>query len=268
MGFTKQVSLESLVELAHDSGLFLVDDLGSGALVDLSNWGLPKEPTVQESIIADSDVVCFSGDKLIGGPQCGIIVGKKKLIDRLKRNQLTRALRCDKMTYAVLEATLRLFLNPETITETHSVLRMLTQSQDDIKKQCRILARRLRKIVGNRGKVEVAEDTSEAGSGTLAAQSLPTFTVAIWVLGISAEELAKKMRHSSPPIIGRVRDNKFMLDGRTLLREEFSLIQDAVKKIIGWEVEKKPTPVEKHDNEEEHMNTEFSDWEDENINET
>ncbi|OVE78586.1 L-seryl-tRNA(Sec) selenium transferase [bacterium I07] len=245
LGFTKQVPIEELVGQCRASNLLFVDDLGSGALVDLSRWGLPREQTVQESVQAGSDVICFSGDKLIGGPQCGIIVGKKKHIDRLKRNQLTRALRSDKMTYAVLEETLRLFLDEDKLTQSHTVLKMLTEPPAAIKKRCQLLARKMRRILGARGKVEVIQDVSEAGSGSLAAEKLPTYALSLWILGASAEDLSAQLRRSSPPILGRIKDNHFLLDGRTLLKEEFQWVEDAVKKIIGWEPEMKASGSKK-----------------------
>jgi L-seryl-tRNA(Ser) seleniumtransferase len=227
------VPLEELVDLAHAHGILLVDDVGSGALVDLGRWGLPKEPTVQESVKAGADIVCFSGDKLLGGPQCGVILGKKNVVDRIKKNQLTRALRCDKMTFAVMEATLRLFLDEETLLENHPVLRMLTESAADIKKRCQSLKRKLRPLLNGRGLMEVVEETSEVGSGSLAAKSLTTWALSIQILDLPAEELAKKLRLSNPPVFGRIKEDVFLLDCRTILREEFNWIYDAFIHIVG-----------------------------------
>jgi len=232
VGFSKIVPLEGLVSLAHEARLPIVDDLGSGALVDLSRWGLPKEPTVQESIRAGSDVVCFSGDKLLGGPQCGVIVGKKEYIDRIKKNQLTRALRSCKMTFAVLEATLRLYLDEETLCQHHPVLKMLTDPVKEIKKRCYSLKRRLKDSIGDHGEMAVVEDRSEVGSGSLAAETLPTWSLVIQIQGLSAEELAKRLRLSNPPVFGRVKDDGYRLDCRTIPRDEFGFIVDAMKRLL------------------------------------
>ncbi len=238
-GFTKKVPLEELQELAHEHGIPVVDDLGSGAFVDLSKWGLAREPMVQDSVKDGADVICFSGDKLLGGPQCGIIVGKLLFIDRLKKNQLTRALRCDKMTYSVLEATLRMFLDENTLLKQHPVLKMMTEPASEVKKRCISLMRRMRTEIGERIQVKVLPDTSEAGSGSLAAEVLPTFVIALHVLGMSADLLAQKMRLSDPPVLGRIKENRYLLDCRTIDRDEFSKIMDALKKILGVQSEEK-----------------------------
>jgi L-seryl-tRNA(Ser) seleniumtransferase len=232
IGFTSQVSISELAELAHAHNLPMVDDIGSGALVDLSRWGLPREPLVRDSITAGADLVCFSGDKLLGGPQCGIIIGKRQYINKIKANHLTRALRCDKMTFTVLEATLRLFLDEEKLPAEHPVLRMLTMSQDEIRKRCRRLKRLLDREIQDRGVVSIEPDSSEAGSGSLAATSLPTWVTVIAIKNTSAEELAKKLRCARIPVFGRIKDDKFLLDCRTINDDELSHITRAFSKIV------------------------------------
>ncbi len=232
IGFTKQVSIAELADLAHKHGLLAVDDLGSGALVDLSRWGVPKEPMAQESIKSGADVVCFSGDKLLGGPQCGIIVGKREPVEQMKKNQLVRALRCDKMTFAVLEATLRLFLDEERLLLDHPVLRMLTEPLDAVKKRAAALARGLRRIDHSHLTAEIIQDMSEAGSGSLAGYKLPTWGIALHVEGKSAAELAACLRLGEPPVLGRIQEEVFLLDCRTIRKDEFSLIRIAVENLI------------------------------------
>ena len=232
VGFVKQVPIGELAGLAHAKGVWAVDDLGSGALVDLSLWGLPKEPTVQDSVGAGADAVCFSGDKLIGGPQCGVVVGKKTVIDRMKKNPLMRALRCDKMTYAVLAATLRLFLDPKQLPSSHPVLRMLTEPPESVRKRCRSLRRRLDAVLGSAGSTEVLPGASEAGSGSLAAIDLPTWVVSVSVHGFSAEELARRFRLSVPAVFGRVHEGRFLIDCRTILPDEMMYIQSALQGIV------------------------------------
>jgi L-seryl-tRNA(Ser) seleniumtransferase len=204
--------------------LLIFDDLGSGALIDFSAYGLPKEPTVQESLKAGADVVCFSGDKLIGGPQCGIIRGRKEIIDRVKKNQLSRALRCDKMTYAVLEATVRLFLDEKELLKSHPVIRMMIESSYDVKKRCMTLKRKMKVSLGEKAKLKLVDEFSEVGSGSMSTQTLPTWAVAIKIKDMAPDTLAAQLRLSNPPVFGRVKDDQFLLDCRTIADDELQLI--------------------------------------------
>ncbi|MBN1980971.1 MAG: L-seryl-tRNA(Sec) selenium transferase [Chitinivibrionales bacterium] len=231
IGFTKKVELEELAKLAHNHEIPLFHDLGSGALVDFRQWGLPYEPTVQDSIKAGSDIVCFSGDKLLGGPQCGIILGKKAIIDRIKKNQLTRALRCDKLTYAVLEATIRDFLDEKRLLKNNPVIRMLTEPLAEIKKRCMGLKRKIRVAVGESVKLRIIPEFSEVGSGSMSSEKLPTWALSIRLNNLSVEELAARLRLSNPPIIGRVKDDRFLLDCRTIRADEIHFVVDAVATI-------------------------------------
>ncbi len=229
-GFTKEVPLVDLVALGRKHGLLVIDDLGSGALIDLSRFGLPKEPLVQESVQAGADVVCFSGDKLIGGPQCGIIVGRSPLIEKIKKDPLTRALRCDKLTNAALEATLRLFLRDEAdLIRGHSVLQLLLRTPAEIKRHAGRLARKLRTEFGERFSVEVRQAVSEIGGGSLSTEELPSFVVAVTPRAGRVEDLARRLRQAAIPVFGRVADNALLLDFRTLLPGEDRLIIQAFR---------------------------------------
>ena len=232
IGFTKAVTIAELAELAHEHGILAVDDLGSGALVDLSRWGLPKEPMVQDSIAAGADAVCFSGDKLIGGPQCGLIVGKKVVIDRMKKNPLTRALRCGKLTFSVLEATLRLFLDEKRLLAENPSMRMLTEPLEEIKKRCQRLRRRLLALESERLIIDLVPDRSEVGSGSLAAVQLDTWAVGITLKGMAPDLLARKLRLGDPIVFGRIKDGRYLLDGRTLREDEYNLIRSALGRVL------------------------------------
>jgi len=232
IGFTSEVPIGELATLAHERNLVAVDDVGSGAIVDLSRWHLPKEPVVRESVAAGADLVCFSGDKLIGGPQCGIVVGKKDLIDRLKRNQLTRALRCDKMTYAVLAATLRLFLDEDTLLARHRVLRMLTMPEGEIEARARQLSGKLEPMLTAHGTLAVERDTSEAGSGSLAGFALRTWVVRVIIHGVTAETVGRRLRQEEVPVIARISDDAITLDCRTISDGEIPCIVKAVASIL------------------------------------
>lgn len=232
IGFTKQIQIDELTQLAHEKNILAFDDIGSGALIDLSKYGLPKEPLVQDSIKAGADVVCFSGDKLLGGPQCGIIAGKKEIIARIKNNQLMRALRCDKMTFVILEATLRLFLDEKKLLAEHPVMRMLTMDEEEIVKRCKRLKKNISPIVGDKGTITIEKDESEIGSGSLAGCTLPTNVVAIQLNSINIEEFAKELRLLPIPVIGRIKENKFIIDCRTVLDEEIDFITAAVQKLL------------------------------------
>jgi L-seryl-tRNA(Ser) seleniumtransferase len=231
VGFTKDVPLEELVMLGRRYNLPVIDDLGSGALIDLSKFNLPREPLVQDSIKTGADIVCFSGDKLLGGPQCGIIVGKKEYIEKIKRNPLTRALRCDKLTSAVLEKTLQLFLKrEEVILEKHTVTSLLLKPIQVIKRQANWVARRLKGL--SNIKVEVRWSVSEVGGGSLSTEQLPTYVLAIRPEKMPVEMLAKKMRLYEPPIFGRVEEDCYLIDFRTVFMDEEKIIAKALIKIL------------------------------------
>lgn len=232
VGFTSQVPIAELAQLGHQHNIPAADDLGSGALVDLSRWGLPKEPMVQESIAAGADVVCFSGDKLLGGPQCGIILGKREIVERIKANQLTRALRCDKMTFAVLEATLRLFLDEKKLLADHPVLRLLTMPEEEIRDRCDRLRQKLSQLFGADGSVSVVGDASEVGSGSLAAVMLPTWVVAITMKEKGPEQVARALRLAHTPVFGRIKEQQFLLDCRTIRDDEIDLIVAGFKETL------------------------------------
>ena len=231
VGFTKEVGIADLVALGRESNLAVVDDLGSGALIDLSKYGLPKEPMVQESLAAGSDVVCFSGDKLIGGPQSGIIVGRKALIDRMKQNPLTRTLRCGKLTYAALEATLRMFFDEERLVREHSVLSVMLKPLAEIERAAKELLAALKDI--NALETEVEDGVSEIGGGSLPTEPLPTRIVALKADRVSAEELGCRLRLSDPAVFGRIENNRLVLDLRTVRADEIALIARALHDALG-----------------------------------
>jgi L-seryl-tRNA(Ser) seleniumtransferase len=246
-GFTKEVSLEELVGLAREANVLVVDDLGSGALIDLSKYGLPKEPLVQESVKAGADVICFSGDKLISASQAGIIVGKKKYIDLLKKHPLTRAMRCGKLTCAVLERTLELFLDEERVIKEHALFQLLLKTTEQMQEEAEELVRQVAaqghdRNVGHSGSCpepsvrvpsSVAELTvkpalSEIGGGSLATESLESRVVAIQPKTMHVDELARRMRLNRPPVFGRVEKGEYVLDFRTLRRDEIPSIASAL----------------------------------------
>jgi L-seryl-tRNA(Ser) seleniumtransferase len=233
VGFTKEVALEDLVVLGKQHNLPVIDDLGSGALIDLSKYGLPKEPTVQESMKIGADIACFSGDKLIGGPQCGIIVGKKNIIDRIKTNPLTRALRCDKMTNEALEVTLQLFLHKEDILlKNHGVMRLLLKQPNEIKRHANKCARALKKDFSDNIDISVRKDVSQIGGGSLSTEELPTFVVAVQPKSGSPAELARALRMCDTPVYGRVAEDAILLDFRTILTGEEKFIIQAFREIF------------------------------------
>jgi len=208
VGFTEQPSLRELADVARRHDLPLVDDLGSGALVDIGD-----EPTARASLAAGADLVCFSGDKLLGGPQAGIVVGRADLVERLRRHPLQRALRADKLTFAALEGTLTLALDaPDQIP----VLRMLREPAEAV----RTRAAHLAKLVGG----EVEETVARAGGGSLPLTELPSFACAV------EEELAVKLRGADPPVIAVVRDGRTLLDCRTLTDGEAEEVAEAVRR--------------------------------------
>lgn len=235
IGFVSDVSLEKLVQLGQKHNVPVMHDLGSGMLFDLSKFGLPKEPVVGESIRIGADIVTFSGDKLLGGPQAGIIVGKKKYIEQIKKNHLARALRCGKLTFAALEATLRLFLDREKLFDHHPVLRLMLKHESEIEKQAIELRDKLIKHIDNNGEVKIEKGLSEVGGGSLATESLPTRLVLFMLDKCTPEGLARRLRLSDPPIIARILNNKIALDSRTIRNDEIDLIVRSVSKILDGE---------------------------------
>ena len=222
-GFTAAVAEAELAPLARRHGVALVSDLGSGSLVDMSRWGLPKEPTPQEMLQAGCDVVTFSGDKLLGGPQAGLIVGRKDLITRIRKFPMKRAMRLSKLPLAALEATLRLYLQPELLTTQLPTLRWLTRPQSDIARMARALRDPLARALSPRYRVEEAPLISQIGSGSLPVETLPSAGLAIEPVqagkrgtGTALEALSTALRALPCPIVGRIADNRLLLDCRCL----------------------------------------------------
>ena len=233
VGFTQDVPLPELVQLAHSRGLPVVEDLGSGVLVELGSRQVAPEPTVQSSIRDGADLVTFSGDKLLGGPQAGIIVGRRELVERLKRDHLARALRVDKLTIAALEATLRLYLRGEA-WERIPTLRMLGTSPELLRRRALRLARALGRALGEAAQVRVLPGTSRPGGGSLPAVELPTSLVEVTPRRITAAQLAERLRHGAPPLVGRVQHEGLLLDLRTIdPKEEAPLVRVMREAAVG-----------------------------------
>ena len=224
VGFYKAVSVEELVALGQEHSLPVIEDLGSGSLLDFSAYGLPYEPTVQSVVAAGADVVTFSGDKVLGGPQAGIIVGKKKYIDALRANQLTRALRQDKLCLAALEATLRLYLDPNKVCATIPTLRMITMPAQEIAQRARRLVRRLKTKLGARACISMASGESRVGGGAFPERGLPTTLVRVQPQRCSVPELKQRLLATEPPLIGRLEEDAFCLDVRTVQEHEVAAL--------------------------------------------
>ncbi|HEV8720452.1 MAG TPA: L-seryl-tRNA(Sec) selenium transferase [Candidatus Binatia bacterium] len=216
VGFTAEVTLEELVAIGKKHNLPVMEDLGSGALIDLSKYGLPKEPIVADRIHAGADVVTFSGDKILGGPQAGLMVGKKALIGRMSKNHLQRALRCGKLTLAALEATLRRYRQSPDIVQEIPTLRAFTRPLDEIRALGDELLPKLQAALGQGFRVQLQPSTAQIGSGALPIEELPTVVVSVEHPKLSANIIAQKFRAAHPPIIGRINDDRFLLDLRTI----------------------------------------------------
>jgi L-seryl-tRNA(Ser) seleniumtransferase len=224
VGFTHEVPLKQLVELGREYAVPVVVDLGSGALIDPERWGLHGEPTVQEAVNAGADLVTFSGDKLLGGPQSGIVVGKAAWIKRLKRNPMKRALRCDKLILAALEATLRAYLSPQTVEQNLPACRLIARPLTEIEQLAVVALPHVERWAQGRAHVEVIPGESQVGSGSLPDATLPTCLIALTPVKGSPESIARELRALQPAVIGRVSGGKLLLDVRGLLEPE-SLIK-------------------------------------------
>ena len=225
VGFTKEVSNEEISYLARENELVSINDLGSGQFVDFSRFGLPYEPTVKEVLDSGIDIVTFSGDKLLGGPQAGIIVGKKEYIEQMKKNQLTRALRVDKMTLAALEATLKLYLDEKEALEHIPTLHMISLSKERLFAKAEVLKTRLSDLDF---KITVAEDKAEVGGGSYPASYLDSVVVKLEHPRLSATDIERRLLEVEIPIITRIKDNELIFDMRTLRTREFDLVKQAL----------------------------------------
>ena len=228
VGFHSEVSLEDMVKLGNKYELPVLEDLGSGSFTDFSSLKLGDEPTVQQVVGAGADVVTFSGDKVLGGPQAGIIVGKKKYIDMIKRNPMNRAMRIDKMTLAALEATMRLYCEPELARKEIPTLAMMFAELPELKRRARRLANRVQKVCGEHAEVAVVPGNSRVGGGSFPERDLPTALVAVTPKQMSATALKQKLLDTDPPLVGRLENQAFCLDPRTLTDKEFLLVTDAL----------------------------------------
>ncbi len=229
VGFTSEVPLRELAELARARRLILMDDLGAGALVDLKPFGLPHEPTVRESIEAGADVVLFSGDKLIGAGQCGVIVGRKALIDKLRKHPLMRAFRVDKTCLMLLERTLHLFRDPARLSSKHPLYRMMSTPVDALKLRATELALLISCDIPA-APVAIAESQAFLGSGSLPTEAIPSFVVTVSLPGIGASELARRLRLDPARVFGRIEDDRLCLDVRTLADEQLPAVAAALRR--------------------------------------
>jgi L-seryl-tRNA(Ser) seleniumtransferase len=225
-GHTEKPTLEELVALGNKYEVPVVDDIGSGALVDFARWGFHEEPLARQSLAAGVDLVLFSGDKLLGGPQAGILAGRSDLIRRIEKDPLMRAFRLDKMSLAALEATLRIYLNPERALKEIPVLRMLETPLDELRRRAEALAADLRGIDGVQA--QVMDDGAYVGGGSLPDEQMPTITVAVRHARLTENELAQRLRMGEPAVMARVQDGLLRLDLRTIFVEQLPLVVQAV----------------------------------------
>lgn len=243
VGFTDSVPAADLVTLGREHGLPVLEDLGSGMLLDLSSFGVPREPTVYEAVAAGIDVVTFSGDKLLGGPQAGILVGKKATIERLRNHPMARALRIDKLTLAALEATLQAYLDPRRALNEIPVLRLLQIPAAELKKRCRRLAKRIESLVGEGLRVDIVPETSRIGGGAMPLCELPGFALALHSGDFSAVQFAARLRAAHPPVIGRIQEERLLLNPRTILPHEEKPLLASLQEALGGDPSASPPAV-------------------------
>jgi L-seryl-tRNA(Ser) seleniumtransferase len=229
-GFTKAVDLPQLVELGRKHNLPVIDDAGSGQSVDLTPFGLPGEPLVSAGIAAGADLVLFSGDKLLGGPQAGVIAGKAALIQRIEKDPLMRAFRLDKMTLAALDATLLLYRDPQKALREVPTLRMLTTPLPELRHRAERFAVRLRQLPGVSAAVK--EDVAYVGGGSLPDVGLPTAVLAVSADGVSETELATRLRAGTPAVVGRIQEGRLLLDLRTVFERQEEELLTAIRQAV------------------------------------
>ena len=231
LGFTESVSIEELCKLGREKDIPVIEDIGSGVLIDLSKYGLEYEPTVQDSIKAGVDVVSFSGDKLLGGPQAGIIVGKKKYIDKMKKNPLTRAFRIDKFTATILEMIFHEYLNEEDAIKNIPVLSLITKDLKEKEKNANALFNKIENLE-NVADINVEDTFSQIGGGSLPAERIKSKSVTIMPKNISTQSLEAKLRAGKNPVVGRISEEKLILDMRTVLEDEIDILAQKLIDIL------------------------------------
>jgi len=229
IGFTEDVDTVELVTLAHKNNIAVMEDLGSGCFVDFSKYGLVKEPTVQEVLGQGVDLVTFSGDKLLGGPQAGIILGRKPLVEAIRKNQLSRALRIDKLTLLALEETLRIYRDESAAIKEIPTLQMILAPYDHLKNKARRLRRMIGKLDSPNFTLQLADGTSKVGGGALPLLVIPTCLLTLVPGRLSANTMERKLRDCDPPIISRVERDQVLLDVRTVQESELKTLAGAIK---------------------------------------
>jgi L-seryl-tRNA(Ser) seleniumtransferase len=229
VGFTEEVTLADLAGLGRQHAIPVMEDLGSGSFVDFSKYGLQREPTVQEALSQGADLVTFSGDKLLGGPQAGIILGRRDIIDAIKKNQFARALRIDKLTLLALEETLRLYRDERTAVREIPTLKMICQTHKQLVKK----AHNLKKMIGDTPSknftVQLMDGNSRVGGGALPTQELPTKLVCLIPKSLTSHFMESWLRAYDPPLIARVEKERVLLDVRTIANNELKTAARAVK---------------------------------------
>ncbi|HDS01205.1 MAG TPA: L-seryl-tRNA(Sec) selenium transferase [candidate division Zixibacteria bacterium] len=225
VGFTEETSLKELVALGKEKGLTVVHDLGSGAFVDTSEFGLGREPTIQDSLMAGADLVCFSGDKLLGGPQAGMILGKKEKVAAVKKNPLYRTVRLDKMVIAILEELILSYMKSDY--ENIPAIALLSADNDELRKRAEKIRTALKDL---KNEIEVVETEAFCGGGSLPEESFPS--VGIKVIDSKVTDLAKRLRMNNPPLIGRIKDDQLILDIRTIFPHEDKIVIEALQRAL------------------------------------
>jgi len=229
VGFTEEVPMLELVKLGERHRIPVMEDLGSGCLVDLSNFGLIKEPTVQESLALGADLVTFSGDKLLGGPQAGIILGRRDLVEAIRRNQLNRALRIDKLTLVALEETLRLYRDQRLAMKEIPTLEMICHSYDSLRKKADRLYKHVSSTKSNNFSIELIDGSSKVGGGALPLQELKSRLLGLIPERFSSQQMEAWFRAYAPPVITRLERDRVMFDVRTIQEREFEIVARAIK---------------------------------------
>ena len=231
IGFTKQVSTAELVELGRRYSIPVMEDLGSGCFIDFSRYGLQKEPTVQEALAQGVDLVTFSGDKLLGGPQAGIILGRRDIVEAIRNNQLNRALRIDKLTLLALEGTLRLYRDEAKAIKEIPTLSMICTSYSELRKKANRLRQRIGKVDSDNFSIQMADGSSKVGGGALPLMELPTRLLCLVPGRLPPHVMERWLRSYDPPIIVRVEKDRVVLDVRTILEKEFSTVARAIQEL-------------------------------------